>query len=172
VAVARIERSGNSFYLDTGSSGEDPAYAAKIAALPGIRGFVPLNRVALTGSVKSYRELDVEAQKVGADLLAVYRFETQKENQDAFVPLSVLSLGLAPTVGHTTTTVVTLIIRDARTGYIYGIMEERAESKGLTLAMDIQNANQRGQRKTRKEAMDRLMDRLPGFWNGVLAKGR
>ena len=133
---------------------------------------VPLGRVALATRVNSYRELDREALKLGADLLAVYRIETERRSSDAFEPLSILSLGFAPTVSNQTTTVATLIVRDARTGYIYGVLEERAESKGVTMAMDISSAQRRAAKRTEKEAMDRLMERLPGFWNGVLAKGK
>ena len=133
---------------------------------------VPLGRVALTTRVNSYRELDREALKLGADLLAVYRIETERRSSDAFEPLSILSLGFAPTVSNQITTVATLVVRDARTGYIYGVLEERAESKGVTMAMDISSAQRRAAKRTEKEAMDRLMERLPGFWNGVLAKGK
>jgi len=172
VAVARIERSGNFFHLDSGAIEEDPAHAAKAAALPGVRGFVPLNRVALTGSVKSYRELDREAMKLGADILVVYRYDTEVAVNDAFEPLTIATLGLAPTINHKTSSVVTLMVRDARTGYIYGVMEERADRKGVAMAMTLGGSGQDSKEDTRKQAMDRLMERLPAFWNGVLAKGR
>ena len=172
VAIARIEPAYDSFRLVSGGGSENPEHAAKVTALPGVRGMVPLGRVALATRVNSYRELDREALKLGADLLAVYRIETERRSSDAFEPLSILSLGFAPTVSNQTTTVATLIVRDARTGYIYGVLEERAESKGVTMAMDISSAQRRAAKRTEKEAMDRLMERLPGFWNGVLAKGK
>lgn len=172
VAVARIEKSGNYFHLDSGAVEEDPAHAAKAASLPGVRALVPLNRVALTGSVKSYRELDREALKLGADLLVVYRYDTEVAVNDRFEPLTIATLGIAPTVKHKTTSVVTLLVRDARTGYIYGVMEERADHQGLTTAITLYGSERNAKEATRKQAMDRLMERLPGFWNGILAKGR
>ena len=104
--------------------------------------------------------------------MAVYRFDSTDEHQDVFMPLTVATLGLAPNHTHKTTTVATLMVRDARTGYIYGVMEERASSGGLTAGMDWSNAAQRAQRSSRAEAMDKLMEKLPAFWGGVLAKGR
>ncbi|QJE98659.1 hypothetical protein [Luteolibacter luteus] len=172
VAVARIEKSGDSFHLVSGANEEDPAHAAKAASLPGVRAFVPLNRVALTGSVKSYRELDREALKMGADILAVYRYDTDVAVNDAFEPLTLATLGFAPTIKHETSSVVTLIVRDARTGYVYGVLEERADRGGVTTGMTLYGSERNAKKFTRKQAMDRLMERLPGFWNGILAKGR
>ncbi len=172
VAVARINPSGGGFSLEDSTQGEKPEHAAKVAALPGISGVVALNRLALKSHVDSYRELDREALKLGADLLAVYRFDSSEDIQDAFVPLTVVTLGLAPNHTHKTTTVATLMVRDARTGYIYGVMEERADSGGLTAGMDVANAVQRDKRHSRDKAMDQLVEKLPAFWGGVLAKGR
>ena len=98
------------------------------------RGSSSLNRVALVSEVKSYRELDAEARKVGADLVAVYRFETSDRTSDLFVPLTVATLGLAPTNSFNTVATATLMVRDARTGYLYGVLEESATSKGVTAA--------------------------------------
>jgi hypothetical protein len=84
----------------------------------------------------------------------------------------VATLGLAPNHTHNTITVATLMVRDARTGYIYGVMEELAESGGLTAGMDVDNATQRGKRRSRDKAMEKLMEKLPAFWGGVLVKGR
>jgi len=172
VAVARIEKHYSGFVLDSGGNSEDPAHAAKAAALPGVKALVPMNRVALTTSVNSYDQLDREALKLGADLLAVYRFETETSHNDALFPITIATLGIAPSVGYKTTSVATLIVRDARTGYIYGVMEERATSKGVSPGMMLDTTENDAKRTTRKKAMDQLMDRLPGFWNGVVAKGR
>lgn len=172
VAVARISASGDGFSLEDSTQGEKKEHAAQVAALPGISGVVALNRLALKSHVDSYRELDREALKLGADLVAVYRFDSSEDVQDAFVPLTVVTLGLAPNHTHKTTTVATLMVRDARTGYIYGVMEERADSGGLTAGMDVENAVQRDKRRSRDKAMDKLMEKLPAFWSGVLAKGR
>jgi hypothetical protein len=172
IAIARIAASGDGFKLEDSTTGEKPEHAAKVASLPGVAGVMALNRIALISHVESYRELDGEALKLGADILAVYRFDSSEDIQDVFVPLTVASLGLAPNHTHKTTTVATLMIRDARTGYIYGILEERGSSSGLTAGIDVSNASHRGARRSRAEAMDKLMEQVPGFWNGVLAKGR
>ena len=172
VAVARIAPSGDGFRLEDSTQGEKPDHAAQVASLPGIAGVVALNRLTLKSQVESYRELDREAQKLGADIVAVYRFDSSDDVQDAFVPLTVATLGLAPNHTHKTTTVATLMVRDARSGYIYGILEERASSGGLTAGMDVNNATHRAQRRSRAAAMDKLMEKVPAFWSGVLAKGR
>jgi len=172
VAVARIEGTYGGFRMIPETDVEGTEHAAAASALPGVAGLVSLNRVALVSEVKSYRELDAEARKVGADLVAIYRFEASDRSSDAFLPLSVATLGLAPTNAYTVTATATLLVRDARTGYLYGVMEETATNKGLTAGMDLNNAQERSKRNAKKKALDQLTKKLPGFWSGVLAKGR
>lgn len=172
VAVARIESSGGGFRMIPETDVEQSEHAAAASALPGVAGIVSLNRVALVSSVKSYRELDTEARKVGADLVAVYRFETSERSNDLFIPLSIATLGLAPTNTFTTVATATLIVRDARTGYLYGVLEESATDKGLTAGMDVYNAQERSKQHAKKEALDKLTEKLPRFWETVRAKGR
>ena len=45
-------------------------------------------------------------------------------------------------------------------------------SAGVTAGMDLYNARERSKRSAKKKALDQLTAKLPGFWNGVLAKGR
>ena len=172
VAVARIEASGGGFRMIPDTDVENAEHAAAAASLPGVAGIVSLNRVALVSEVKSYRELDAEARKVGADLVAVYRFDASDRSSDVFLPLSVATLGLAPTNPYSVTATATLMVRDARTGYLYGVMEESATNKGLTAGMDLHNAQERSKRNAKKKALDQLTAKLPVFWNGVMAKGR
>lgn len=172
VAVARIESSHGGFRMIPETDVEQSGHAEAAAVLPGVAGIVSLNRVALVGTVKSYRELDAEARKVGADLLAVYRFETSDRTGDLFVPLSIATLGLAPTSSFTTSATATLMVRDARTGYLYGVMEESATNKGVTAGMDLYNATERSKRKAKEAALDKLTANLPAFWGSVRAKGR
>ncbi|RYD65005.1 MAG: hypothetical protein EOP83_08360 [Verrucomicrobiaceae bacterium] len=172
VAVVRIEGSSSGFRMIPETDVEQSEHAAAASALPGVAGLVSLNRVALISEVKSYRELDTEARKVGADLVAIYRFEATDRSSDVFLPLSVATLGLAPTNSYTVTATATLMVRDARTGYLYGVLEESATNKGLTAGMDLHNAQERSKRSAKKKALDQLTARLPVFWNGVLAKGR
>lgn len=172
VAVARIEASGGGFRMIPETDVENTGHAAAATSLPGVAGLVSLNRVALVSEVKSYRELDAEARKVGADMVAIYRFEASDRSSDAFLPLSVATLGLAPTNSYTVTATATLMVRDARTGYLYGVMEETATNKGLTAGMDLHNAQERSKRNAKKKALDQLTAKLPVFWNGVLAKGK
>jgi hypothetical protein len=172
VAVVRIEGSHRGFRMIPETDVEQDRHAAVAAGLPGVAGIVSLNRVALVSEVKSYRELDAEARKVGADLVAVYRFEASERSSDLFVPLSVATLGLAPTHRFHTAATVTLMVRDARTGYLYGVLEETATTQGVTAAMDGYNAAERSKRRAKTEALDKLTEKLPGFWESVRAKGR
>lgn len=172
VAVVRIEGSHGGFRMIPETDVEQDEHVAVAAALPGVAGIVSLNRVALVSEVKSYRELDAEARKVGADLVAVYRFEASNRSSDAFVPLTVATLGLAPTNSFKTAATATLMVRDARTGYLYGVLEETATGKGVTAGMDVYNATERSKERAKKEALDKLTAKLPGFWEGVRRKGR
>jgi uncharacterized protein YbjQ (UPF0145 family) len=152
---------------------ESEKHLAAAQSLPGVSGIVSLNRTLMSSQVKSYDELDRQARALGADLVAVYRFDEGKRNSDIFVPLTLASLGLAPTKTYQIKSHVTLMVRDARTGYIYGVLEESGESGGLTAEMDVHNAAERSRHKARQRALDRMAEKLPTFWSSaVLSKGR
>lgn len=172
VAVAKIEATDDGFRLGGIGSPDPSKYTSKGFPLPGIRGTVNLNGVSLLQQVQSYRELDREALKLGADLLVVYRTGSEVKTRNAVRSLGLLLWILPPTTSYEASAVVTLIVRDARTGYTYGVLEERADLKGLTPGVDDGRPEVRKQQHAEDEAMAKLIEKLPAFWDGVIAKGR
>ena len=170
VAVARVEVSGNRFRLFDGRDYERPEHAAMVNQLPGVAGMVSLNNVSLRSNADSYEILEEEARKLGADLLAVYRFDTTQRSENQATLISVATLGVAPTQEYRVVSNVSLIVRDARTGYVYGVSEAQASRTGLATGWGDQNAMRTATRRTRQEALDKLMRQVPGFWSGVARK--
>ena len=173
VAVARVEPGHGGFHLISGTDVESDKHQSAARELQGVRGLVSINRTSLASQVKSYSGLDREARALGADVLAVYRFDDGERRSELFAPLTFFSLGLLPTTKYDAHSHVTLMVRDARTGYIYGVLEETGVSGGLTAEMDMHNASSRSKWRARQKALDQMAGKLPEFWSTVvLAKGR
>lgn len=169
VAVARVEKAryGGAVKLFDGQSLERPEHVAIVSRLPGVRGMVSLNNVSLKSGDMSYESLRSDAQNVGADLLAVYRFTTNEETVDHSTLLTTASLGILPTQGHQVVSNVSLILQDAQTGYTYGVLEKQAAQKRSATGWGLHTAVQKAREKTRQEAFDALMQDLPAFWSQV-----
>ncbi|MEM9238246.1 MAG: hypothetical protein AAGB14_15850, partial [Verrucomicrobiota bacterium] len=151
---------------------EQDRHVEEVVRLPGVRGIVNLNQVGLVTELKDYAQLDQEARKFGADLLAVYRIEESVNSTDYVPLLSFATLGLVPTQPFELTATASLMVRDARTGYVYGVLEEKAEESGVMAEMDTYKNQARAMRKAKIKALDELTERLPAFWDMVRRKGR
>ncbi len=172
LAIARIESSYSGYRLKRDTDVEQSKHAEAVTRLSGVRGIVNLNQVGLVTNLKDYAQLDQEARKLGADLLAVYRIEESVHSTDYLPILSFATLGLAPTKPYRLSATASLMVRDARTGYVYGVLEEKAEASGIMAEMDTYNNQSRAMRKAKTEALDKLADQLPVFWDMVRSKGR
>ena len=172
LAVAGIESGYSGYRLKREHDVEQSHHIEAVGRLPGVSGIVNLNQVGLVADLKDYAQLDHEARKLGADLLAVYRIEESVNSTDYVPLLSFATLGLVPTKPYELTATASLVIRDARTGYVYGVLEEKAEGSGMMAEMDTYDIQARAMRKAKIEALDKLTDGLPAFWETVRRKGR
>lgn len=100
-------------------------------------------------------------------MLAVYQFNTTSRTKNGATILSVASLGAAPTNGHKATAHVSLTFIDANTGYIYGVIEESASASRLSTSWGSDNASRNAKHTANQKAVDKLMKKLPDFWQTV-----
>ncbi len=141
-----------------------------VGSLPNLAGAVNINPSFLSSSNTSYKELGYAAQKMGCNMLAVYEFRTTARSTNGSTILSVATLGAAPTNGHKAVSTVSLTFIDAKTGYIYGVMEEKATARGLSSSWG--NDSTKGSIKHRADAraFDKLVRKIPAFWPSVYSR--
>jgi len=151
---------------------EDDDGARRIGALPDVAGVVALNRLVLSSSLQTDRELRVAAARLGADMLLIYTFDTGYRVADGLRPLTVVSLGLFPTkVAHVTTTASALLM-DVRTGYVYGSAETTSRRSPLANAWTSADAVDGSRRTTERDALGKLVTDFERIWPQIVAQRR
>lgn len=178
IAVVRIQAPGYQSYTASGwGSGAysivttrdvepEEAYD-KLRKLPGVRGIAPVNRLLLPSQLNSDRELRDAAAKLQADMLLVYTLDTSFRDRDLATPVSVITLGLAPTKATNVVTTASAVLMDTRNGYVYGVAEASAKRSGLATSWNTSDAIDGDRKRTEEEAFAKMADELQVMWKGV-----
>jgi len=171
IAMVKVETgySGN-MSLSRNQHVERAEYAKTLGSLPGIAGMVNMNNTMVRSNRVSYASLRKEARNLGADLVAIYKFNTSTHTNNVSTLLSVATLGAAPTNGHRSVSAVSLLIMDARTGYVYGVEQASAEKRALSTSWGNDGASDHAEFRAEQVAMDEIMKKVPGFWKMLYAK--
>jgi hypothetical protein len=144
----------------------------RITALPGIAQVGMLNRLLLPNSLGSDLELRQAAAKLHADLLLIYTLDTSLADRDLLPPLTTISLGLSPTKKYTVTSTAAALLMDARTGYVYGVLEETGERKGVAMAWGSRETMDAARIKAERDAFEKLLNAFEPFWKRVYQRHR
>jgi len=180
VAVVRIQQPGyrsetvhashgsGAFSVVTARDVESEDAIDRLRKLPHVRGIAPLGRMLMPNHFGSDRDLRAAAAQLQCDLLLVYTFDTAFHDRDLATPISVITLGLAPTQATQVTTTASAVLFDTRNGYVYGLAEATASRKGLATAWNTKDAIDADRLKTEAEAFDKLVGNLETMWKGVV----
>lgn len=139
----------------------------RIGRLSGIAQISPLSRLLLPEYLQSDKELRQAAGRLRADMILIYTLETDFYNRDSSTPLSIISLGLAPTIQVRVTTTISAMVMDTRTGYIYGILEETSRKEQAAAVLTTQNAFDELRQKTERQAFELFLDEFEVLWKNI-----
>jgi len=143
-----------------------------LSKLEGIAGIVNLNSVEPISSNSTTQQLQKTSKKYAADLLAVIRFQSSTHRANLSSAASVVTLGLAPTQTHRAASSVSLSVIDANTGYVYGVLDETVEKKGLSTWWGGSTTKRNTEYRAEKSAMDKLVKKMPALWESILIQHR
>jgi hypothetical protein len=147
---------------------ETSEHFERLTRMPLVHGVAPLNRLLLPDSFKSDRDLRAAAARLHADMLLIYTFDTVFEANDKAAPLTVVTLGLFPTHNVHLATVVSAVLMDTRTGYIYGIAEATHRDDTRASAWSATSAVEESRLACEARAFDKLVCELERMWAGVV----
>ena len=139
----------------------------RIGKLSGIAQISPLSRLLLPEHLHSDKELRQAAGRLRADMILIYTLETDFYDRDSSTPLSIISLGLAPTIKVRVTTTISAMVMDTRTGYIYGILEETSRKEQAAAFLTTQNAFDELRQKTERQAFELFLDEFEVLWKNI-----
>lgn len=132
--------------------------------LPGLDELGSLNRLLLPEQLSSDLELREAAGRLRADLLLLYTFSTYFRDEDLLPPLSLISLGLAPTQSYKVTSTASAILIDVKTGFVYGALEESEAQSGIATAWTDAARMEGARLKAEREAFDKLLSSFEPLW--------
>lgn len=144
----------------------------RISALSGVQGLAPMNRLLLSTSLQSDRELRAAAGSLRADLLLIYTFDTTFDSDQYAGIVSVVSLGLFPTEVQNVRSTASAILLDTRTGFVHALAEGRGDAGQLSNAWTSEEAAEDARLRAERRAFEKLVDGLVAEWPKVLAANK
>lgn len=143
---------------------------ARLNRLAGVAQISPLSRLLLPQYLQSEKDLRVAATRLQADMILIYTLDTQFYRTDKSTPLTVISLGMGQTIDVRVTTSVSALVMDAKTGYIYGTVEETAREDRTTAALTTKNAYDQLRLKTERRAFEQFLDEFEVMWKKIVGQ--
>jgi hypothetical protein len=179
IAVARVQAPGYTsltaqgygagrYSVVTTRDVERDDAADRLAKLPMVLGVAPVNRLLLDPDLRSDRQLRGAAAQLHADVLLVYTLDTAFTDEDNAIPLTLVTLGIAPTKRVRVTTTASAVLMDTRNGYVYGVAEATARDDAGTNAWQSETTADKTRRDTEAAAFDKLVAQIEQTWRGVL----
>jgi hypothetical protein len=146
---------------------EDKDYE-RIRLMPQVASVGTLNALLIKENFNTDKELRLAAAALQPDMLFVYTIETVFTSQDDLTPLSVVTLGLSPTVWVHMTSTASGILMDTRTGFLYGAVEASDKHKQQTSWFTNQNTIDQSRRITERNAFEKLVVEFEKLWPEVV----
>ena len=179
VVVVRIQEPGYKSMTNEGIGGGRYSVIAvrdietdedfeRLGRLPSVAEIAPLSRLLLPSSFESDRELRQAAARVQADLLLVYTVDTTFLDTNKSTPLSVLTLGFGPTIDVRVITMVSALLLDTQTGYVYGTIEETAREQTTAAAVGTKDACDAMRLRTERQAFEAFVAEFETLWPRIV----
>lgn len=144
----------------------------RLSNLVDIDQLSPLSRLLLSDNLQSEKDLRVAASRLSADMILIYTIDTKFYNIDKSTPLTVISLGFGPTINARVITSISALLMDAKTGYIYGTIEETAKEQRTTSAISTKNDCDKLRLKTERDAFEMFIDEFETMWKRVVQRNK
>lgn len=143
---------------------------ARIQNFPQVAQVGTLNRLLLPGNIVTDKDLRLSAAKLRADMLLLYTVDTKYWSEDNAKPLSVFTLGMAPSVNLHMVSTLSGVLCDVRTGYIYGTVEATEKQKQLTSWWANSDTADQARLRGERAAFVKMLDQFEKLWIGVAAE--
>ena len=127
----------------------------------------PLSRLLVPEYLQSEKDLRTAAARLNADMLLIYTLDTTFMDRDNSVGLTVITLGLGPTINVRVTCTVSALLLDTRSGYTYGVIEETAVVEKNTSALSTKNAMDNMRLDVERQAFEQFIDEFEMLWKNV-----
>ncbi|MCC7146770.1 MAG: hypothetical protein IT443_10010 [Phycisphaeraceae bacterium] len=179
LAVVRLQSAGYRSYTSAGYGYgtfsviterdiETDADIRRIAAMPQVADVATINRLLAPARLDNEEQLRQAAASLHADVVLVYTLDTRFRIREELPPLSLVTLGLSPSVQAEVSTTASALLLDTRSGFVYGVAEaterHRKPANYWTSEAAVDQARQRAERA----AFERMLDQVEAIWNHLV----
>ncbi len=140
----------------------------RITALEDLAQVVSINQLLLPEQLITDQPLRQAAQRLHADMLLAYTIDTAFFDHDDARPLSIISLGLSPTVEIRVVTTASALLMDAHTGYLYGTLESTEQLRQKTSWMTNIDAYDALRLRTERLAFEKMLTEFEQSWPKIV----
>ena len=131
-----------------------------------------ISSLLLPQSLQSDRELREAADKLKADMLFLYTFDTSFHKNDESVALNVISLGLSPTRKVFVRVAASALLIDTRTGFIYAALEANEKRRVRTNAWESRQTADRARQDAERTAFKGLVAEFEKNWSAIVERAK
>ena len=171
LAVVELERGGRCRDGEASVRVVDPESPEKLRELANLRavaGMRIIDRRMVSGRQRHSAGVRRAAELAGAEMILIYTIHITDEDTDHLPPLTLFTLGLAPTTTTKGNAVVDALLMDTESGYIYGIGRTEASNTRLSNMWRSGRARDRAIARARQRAVAHLVDHMVDAWEAVI----
>ena len=145
---------------------------AVIQAWPSLASVVRLTPILVSGADDVMLSLREGAATLHADILGLYTIDTDFHVDDRDLgPLSLITLGLAPTRNAVVNCTASIVFFDVRTGYCYGTAEGSAQDDQIGSAWTSRQALHDARCRAERSAFEALLGQAGVLWTAIATRG-
>ena len=143
----------------------------KLASLPEVRSFAPINKMLLPTKLDKIKVLREASARLKADILLMYTFDTSFHiGEQKLAPLNVLSLGFLRNKEVSVSTTVSAAFFDVRNEYLYGLTETTISDSKNASVWSTSDVVDDLRFKTEKKAFKELIPQIEKTWTNIVAE--
>ena len=175
IAVIQVQQSGYKSQTTTGvgtgafsvvtkpdAGGEQDLM--RLSGLPKVADAIRPTANQLPVRLDSAADLRTALEGMEVDHLLLYTLDTRFSSSDILRPLSVVSFGFSPTQKFQVTSSASAVLLDARSGHVYGSVEEITVDSGYSSGWGKRGAMDEQRLKTERESLNKLLESFDSLW--------
>jgi hypothetical protein len=147
---------------------EKPELIAQIAKQPLLANLEPINRLELPENLTSADDLRAAAAQLHADMLLIYTFDDDFNDQDLAAFMTILTIGISPNKSLTVTSTASAVLMDVRNGYIYGGAEATEKKNVIVNCWGEDAAAESVRQQVEGKAFAKLCGEFQKTWGQVV----
>ena len=151
---------------------EDDADIKRLENLPGVGGIIGLSRLLLPPQLRTEKDLREAASRLKAEMVLIYTFDTTFHENDAALPLTLVTLGLSPTRRIAVHVTASALVLDTRTGFVYAAFEASEKRATHNTSWGSSEAADRARLEAEQAAFKGLVGEFEKNWPRIVERAK